>query len=101
MKIFISTLVVYFLNIPFGYWRTNVKNFSAQWFFAVHVPVVFVILIRIFENIGFEFYTYPLFIIAFFLGQYTGSKVYSHRKNTSENSPSSCLVMDTYRLHKP
>jgi len=100
MKLLISTLAIYILNIPFGYWRANVKNFSLQWFIAVHVPVAFVILLRIMVNIGFAFYTYPLFIFAFFLGQYSGSKVYSQRKNAYANPLTSCLVMDTYRHYK-
>ena len=75
MKVFYDAILIFLLNIPFGYWRGHVKKFSRQWFFAVHLPVPVVILIRIYSHVGFQFYTYPILIGAFFLGQFTGGKV--------------------------
>ena len=75
MKVFYDAVLILFLNIPFGYWRGHVKKFSKQWFLAVHIPVPFVILIRIYSHIGFQFYTYPILVGAFFLGQFAGGKI--------------------------
>ncbi|MBI1931928.1 MAG: hypothetical protein HYS24_05265 [Ignavibacteriales bacterium] len=74
MKITLVAIAVLLLNLPFGYWRSKVKKFSFQWFLAIHIPVPFVILLRIYSNIGFELYTYPVLIGSFFLGQFIGAR---------------------------
>ncbi len=73
IKLIIIGLLVFCLNIPFGYWRSNVRSFSLQWFLAIHIPVPIVIALRLFSDIGFAWYTYILLVTAFFLGQKTGS----------------------------
>lgn len=96
MNLFLISLVVFLLNIPFGYWRTNVKKFSFQWFLAVHIPVPFVIALRFIGHLGFQLYTYPAMVGAFFLGQFAGGWLL---KRIARKTPvSSCLVMDIYRL---
>ncbi len=94
MKLLLVTIVVFLFNLPFGYWRANVKKFSLQWVLAIHIPVPFVILERIFSGIGFEFYTYPVLIAAFFIGQFSGSKLYLKRKKLGYIPLTSCLIMD-------
>ncbi|NOY38260.1 MAG: hypothetical protein GXO83_11895 [Chlorobi bacterium] len=94
----IVTLAVYLLNIPFGYWRANVKKFSWQWILAVHIPVPFVIALRFIGHLGFQLYTYPALVGAFFLGQYTGS--YLLKKMKKFCPATSCLIMDLYRYWK-
>jgi len=73
IKLTIISVIIFIMNIPFGYWRSNVKKFSLQWFLAVHVPIPFIVLLRIFSEIGFVWYTYPLLVGSFFLGQRYGS----------------------------
>jgi hypothetical protein len=68
------TIAVFLLNLPFGYWRGKVKKFSLQWFLAVHLPVPFVIALRILGGLGFQWYTYPFLVGAFFVGQYAGAR---------------------------
>jgi hypothetical protein len=69
-------LIIFVFNIPFGYWRTNVKKFSIQWMLAVHLPVPVIIAFRFLAGIGFAFITYPILVGAFFGGQFTGSLIY-------------------------
>ncbi len=95
MNLFLISLAVFFLNLPFGYWRANVKKLSLQWFLAVHVPVPFVIALRFIGHLGFQLYTYPALVGAFFLGQYAGGWLL--KKLTTRTKVSSCLVMDLYR----
>ncbi len=66
---------VFLINLPFGYWRANSEKFSKQWFLAIHIPVPFVILLRIFSDIGWHFITFPVLIFSFFLGQFLGGKL--------------------------
>ena len=63
------------LNLPFGYWRSQVKRFSTQWFLAVHIPVPFVIALRILSGLGWRFITFPVMIGAFFTGQLLGGLI--------------------------
>ena len=94
--LFISLAVLIF-NLPFGYWRAHVKKFSLQWILAIHLPVPFVVALRIYTDIGFEFITYPILVTAFFAGQYLGKKIYAYRKVNSSFPLSACLTYDTYR----
>ena len=99
LKIFTVALIIYLLNIPFGYWRGNVKKFSLQWALAIHIPVPIVIFLRIYSGMGFELYTYPILVGAFFGGQFSGKKLFLYWKSQAKEL-SSCLVMDTLRLFK-
>ncbi len=73
------------LNLPFGYWRSRVKRFSRQWFLAVHIPVPFVIALRILSGLGWHLITFPVMIGAFFSGQLLGGLV-EHYYGKNKNS---------------
>lgn len=94
-----ESLMVFIVNIPFGYWRINVKKFSLQWILAIHIPVFIVIALRLLTPIGFAWHTYFFMIGAFFLGQKTGSLFNSNFKKIGKET-SSCLVMDVWRFNK-
>jgi hypothetical protein len=96
MKLLLISIFVYLLNIPFGYWRSNVKAFSLQWFLAIHIPVPFIIGLRLVSEIGFAWYTYVFLVAAFFLGQKTGSVIMKRLHRVCRHA-SSCLVMDIVR----
>ena len=74
LKLVAITFIIFIINLPFGYLRGNVKKFSFKWFLYIHLPVPAVIFLRIYSDIGFAFYTYPLFIGAYFMGQFIGRK---------------------------
>ena len=93
MKLVLVSLIVFLMNIPFGYWRANVKKFSLQWVFSIHLPVPFIILMRIYGDIGFAWYTYVFLVAAFFLGQKLGGMLLANAK-TQLHEVSSCLLMD-------
>ena len=95
-KLAIITVLVLVLNIPFGYWRANVKKFSLQWALAVHIPVPFIIFARIYSEIGFAWYTYVFLVGAFFGGQRLGAVILKSKIAKGE-SVSSCLVMDIFK----
>jgi hypothetical protein len=74
-RLFIVTALVFFTNLPFGYWRGHVRRFSLQWFLSIHLPVPLVIALRVFGGVGWHFVTYPLLVGAFFAGQLLGSRL--------------------------
>ena len=96
LRLLIISLGVFIFNIPFGYWRANVKKFSWQWVLAIHIPVPFIIALRIFEHIGFAWYTYVFLVAAFFLGQRFGAWLHKYLLEHDE-FVSSCLIMDAMR----
>jgi hypothetical protein len=95
----IVSLLTLLINIPFGYWRANVKKFSLQWYFAIHLPVPVIVLMRIFGGIGFHWSTYVALVAAYFLGQFLGGRVFTWRSQNKKKPLTSCLVMDIYRCY--
>jgi hypothetical protein len=71
----IVAVVVFLLNLPFGFWRARVPRFSRSWILAVHLPVPMVIVCRIYSGLGWHLITFPVMIGAFFLGQFVGGKI--------------------------
>jgi hypothetical protein len=94
--LFITGILVFVMNIPFGYWRSNVRVYSLQWFLAIHIPVPFIIVLRIVSEIGFAWFTYLILVTAFFIGQKTGSFIMKRIHRACQHA-SSCLVMDVMR----
>jgi hypothetical protein len=70
-----ATLLVFIINIPFGYWRSRTRRFSPQWLLAIHLPIPLVILCRLLLDIGWQLISFPLFIGAFFAGQFAGGMI--------------------------
>jgi hypothetical protein len=98
MNIWLVAFIVFLFNIPFGYWRANVKKFSLQWVLSIHLPVPFVVLLRILSHLGFQLYTFPIIIFAFFSGQFLGGKIFSIMKKHPEFIVTSCLFCDFFRI---
>jgi len=67
--------LVFFINVPFGYWRSRVRKFSAQWILAIHLPVPLVVACRLLLGLGWHLVTFPVLIAAFFAGQLAGGKL--------------------------
>jgi hypothetical protein len=95
-KLIIIIILVFLLNIPFGYWRANVKRFSTQWFLAIHIPVPFIVALRILSGVGFAWETYLFMVAGYFLGQQFGSMLMKRIHKYCQQE-SSCLVMDLIR----
>jgi hypothetical protein len=66
-------LLVFLLNLPFGYIRGNEKKFSRKWMMAIHIPVPFVFLMRIFS--GLNYTVIPLLVLSDIAGQIAGAKL--------------------------
>ncbi len=66
-------LVVFIINLPFGYMRSKAAKFSSQWMMAIHIPVPFVFLLRIFS--GLNWTVIPLLVLSDVAGQLAGGKL--------------------------
>ncbi len=66
-------LVVFLINLPFGYMRSKATKFSKRWMMAVHIPVPFVFLLRVFS--GLNWTVIPLLVLSDIAGQIAGGKL--------------------------
>jgi len=98
MILLLAAFIDLLFNISFGYWRANTKKFSVQWFLSIHMPIPFIIILRIYSGIGFEFITYPIMVSAFLIGQHLGYKLFNWRKERELTPLSSCLLMDILKI---
>jgi hypothetical protein len=100
MTLIIASILILLFNLPFGYWRENVKKLSLQWFLSIHIPIPFIILARIFTNLGFQWYTYFFTITAFVAGQYSGKLIYKNLKEKNSDMVSSIIFVDLFRFFR-
>ncbi len=75
MSLWTVALLVFLVNLPFGYWRASVPKMSGRWFLAVHIPVPLVVALRIFSGLGWKWMSFPVLVGAFFLGQFVGGRL--------------------------
>ncbi len=66
-------LIVFLINLPFGYIRSRSEKFSRKWMMAIHIPVPFVFLLRVFS--GLNWTVIPLLVISDIAGQMVGGKL--------------------------
>jgi len=98
MNLLSIAIIVFILNIPFGYWRANVRKFSRQWFLSVHIPIPIVIALRIFSGLGWHFITFPVLIGYFFLGQFLGGMLRSYFARYIRLQITSCIFLDLIKI---
>jgi hypothetical protein len=66
--------LVCLVNLPFGWWREGLKKLSPMWFVAVHAPIPLIFVIRSLFGLPWRLETLPLFLFAYFLGQWAGGR---------------------------
>jgi hypothetical protein len=82
----VFALLIFFMNIPFGYWRANVKKYKLQWYLAIHIPVLIIICGRMFSDVGWHWSTIVTSVLSFFLGQYLGGLLRRKKTDHYNNS---------------
>ena len=75
----IAIAATFLVNLPFGYWRGGLRKLSPAWFVAIHAPVPVVIGLRFLLGLPFRWTMLPLFVAAYFGGQYLGSRARMRR----------------------
>ncbi len=60
------------VNVPFGYWRAGLRNFSRSWFVAVHAPVPLVVVLRLLFGVVWRLASLPILAGAYFTRQLLG-----------------------------
>ena len=72
--------LIFLLNLPFGYWRAGLRKLSAPWFVAIHAPIPLAVGLRLAAGFGFQLRTLPLFIAAYFAGQFLGGRIRTRQR---------------------
>ncbi|MDD2365424.1 MAG: hypothetical protein PHN84_04605 [Desulfuromonadaceae bacterium] len=82
----VSGLVVFALivSIPCGYIRQNYPKYSFMWFLLIHLPIPFIVLVRI--KSGVSWHIIPLTLAGSVAGQIFGAAVSRRRRNSAETS---------------
>ena len=76
MGVAVVAVAVFLVNLPFGFWRAGAARFSWRWFLAVHAPVPVVVGLRIASGLGWQLFTIPILLGAFFAGQLAGGRLH-------------------------
>ncbi len=71
----LAILLAVGLNLPFGAYRITTRRFSWRWFVAVHLPIPFVIIMRL--SLGLGWWFVPFMLAATVAGQLLGSRLYT------------------------
>ncbi len=75
LNISILVLIAVALNVPFGAWRATTERLSLRWFLAVHLPIPFILLLRL--SSGYSCRVIPLLVAGAVAGQLLGSWAYT------------------------
>lgn len=70
------------INIPCGYLRQNYRKYSFMWFFMIHLPIPFIILLRIEANMSWH--VIPLTLAGAVVGQIVGGLVSRRRRRDAK-----------------
>jgi len=76
--VLLITMLTFVVHIPFGYLRSKSAKYSLKWFIYIHIPIPFIILVRIITNADYEFI--PIFIIAAIAGQFLGGLIFPKKR---------------------
>lgn len=67
--------IIALLNLPFGFWRAGLRKLSFWWFVAIHAPIPLAVALRLASGLGWRWQTLPIFVGAYFAGQFGGGRL--------------------------
>lgn len=70
--------LAFIISIPCGYLRENYAKFSFMWFLLIHIPIPFIVLLRI--EAGISWHLIPLTLGGSIAGQVVGGALSRRRK---------------------
>lgn len=71
-------LLAFIVSVPCGYLRQNFKKYSFMWFLLIHIPIPFIVLLRI--KAGFGWQVIPLTLGGSVAGQIIGGIISRRRR---------------------
>ena len=71
-------VLAFVISVPCGFLRQNYKKYSFMWFLLIHIPLPFIVLMRIVA--GVNWHIIPLTLAGSVAGQVAGGTVKWRRK---------------------
>jgi hypothetical protein len=72
------TVIAFVVSVPCGYLRQNYKKYSFMWFLLIHLPIPFIVLLRV--KTGFGWQVIPFTLGGSVAGQIVGGIASRRRK---------------------
>lgn len=76
-------LIAFVVSLPCGYIRQNYRKYSFAWFFFIHLPIPFIVFLRIMA--GVSWHIIPLTLAGSVAGQIVGGRMSKNRKGICKN----------------
>jgi len=71
-------ILAFVVSVPCGYLRQNYKKYSFMWFFLIHLPIPFIVLLRVKAGLGWQII--PLTLGGSVAGQVIGGMLSRRRR---------------------
>ena len=71
-------ILTFVVSVPCGYLRQNFKKYSFMWFLLIHLPIPFIVLLRL--RAGLDWHVIPLTLGGSVAGQIVGGIISRRRK---------------------
>lgn len=84
IPVFGLVVLALIISIPCGYIRQNYAKYSFMWFLLIHLPIPFIVLLRI--RAGFSWHIIPLTLAGSVAGQLFGGIISRRRKHNAKTS---------------
>lgn len=68
------------ISVPCGYARQNFPKYSVMWWILIHLPIPFIVLLRI--KAGLNWHFIPITLLSSIAGQIIGGVMYRRRKQS-------------------
>lgn len=75
-------LLAFVISVPCGYLRENYRKYSFMWFLLIHIPIPFIVLLRI--EAGISWHVIPLTLAGSIAGQIAGGRFNRRRKRNGK-----------------
>jgi len=71
-------ILAFVVSVPCGYLRQNYNKYSFMWFFLIHLPIPFIVLLRVKAGLGWQII--PLTLGGSVAGQVIGGMLSRRRR---------------------
>jgi hypothetical protein len=60
LTVFGLIVLAFVISVPCGYLRQNYKKYSFMWFLLIHLPIPFIVLLRVKAGLGWQVIPFTL-----------------------------------------
>jgi len=75
-------ILAFMISVPCGYIRQNYTKYSFMWFLLIHIPIPFIVLLRV--GAGLSWHYIPLTLAGSVAGQIAGGRFSRRRKQNDK-----------------